>query len=422
MNFKEIVLSLPDLDICKRFNPGDLIVLGLDGDTAAKVALSIWEETSTTLFDRQSLEGLSPAEKAQKVQIAFPYHQTEALFEELWEEVALGFRPQKVTEQALKEKTKEVLSLCSLKARGGSSPSELSGGEWQKIVVARAAKRDPDLLVLVSPFVSLAPTGETMITELLRQRQKSDKATLILTTTFERDKARLSDLRFFSQDLRTVEESSTSLAYPDLPFQVPGAIKVRSLTFSRADHRVVQDLSFNAKPGEIFYILGENGAGKSTLLALLAGVLDPEDGTIVKSPNSRGSISFLPQNSALFFSEKNVLKQVRMALPRSWSYREKTEKTELMLHDFNLESYKSTSPFLCPPAVQRKLALLLITCSQSSIVLLDEPWEEVMSSELPFIVGVLQQWKKEGRCIMIAAHERQITKLVPGEKIILEKQ
>ena len=40
------------------------------------------------------------------------------------------------------------------------------------------------------------------------------------------------------------------------------------------------NISFNAKEGEIIGILGPNGAGKTTLLRIIAGIMNPTEGTI----------------------------------------------------------------------------------------------------------------------------------------------
>ena len=41
-----------------------------------------------------------------------------------------------------------------------------------------------------------------------------------------------------------------------------------------------KDMTFEAKDGEIVGILGPNGAGKTTLLRMIAGILEPTEGSI----------------------------------------------------------------------------------------------------------------------------------------------
>lgn len=57
-------------------------------------------------------------------------------------------------------------------------------------------------------------------------------------------------------------------------------ISVRGLSKSFGTHKVLQDVSVDIRPGEIFVLLGPNGAGKSTFLNILGGTLLPTSGTI----------------------------------------------------------------------------------------------------------------------------------------------
>lgn len=57
-------------------------------------------------------------------------------------------------------------------------------------------------------------------------------------------------------------------------------IKVKNLTYQIGKKYLLQDLSFEAKAGEMLAILGANGAGKSTLMKLLCKEIYPTEGEI----------------------------------------------------------------------------------------------------------------------------------------------
>ena len=57
------------------------------------------------------------------------------------------------------------------------------------------------------------------------------------------------------------------------------SVSVRNLTKSFTGRRVVDDLSFNVRKGEVFALLGHNGAGKSTTIDLILGLKTPDGGS-----------------------------------------------------------------------------------------------------------------------------------------------
>ena len=57
-----------------------------------------------------------------------------------------------------------------------------------------------------------------------------------------------------------------------------GGITVRQLSKSYGSHRVVDDVSFDVRPGQVTGFLGPNGAGKSTTLQMILGLASPDRG------------------------------------------------------------------------------------------------------------------------------------------------
>src|SRR5215208_7915603 len=62
--------------------------------------------------------------------------------------------------------------------------------------------------------------------------------------------------------------------------QAEAAVTVAHITKSFAGLKVVKDVSFDVRPGEVHALLGENGAGKSTLIKIMAGLYQPDEGEI----------------------------------------------------------------------------------------------------------------------------------------------
>lgn len=57
-------------------------------------------------------------------------------------------------------------------------------------------------------------------------------------------------------------------------------INVKKVCYKHRNRPILNDVSFQIPIGKVIGIAGENGAGKSTLLRLLAGIKNPDDGTI----------------------------------------------------------------------------------------------------------------------------------------------
>ncbi len=90
---------------------------------------------------------------------------------------ATGWKDKK----AMAERMQDVLEKVGLGTKGYKMPHELSGGEQQRVVVARALLNDPDLILADEPTGNLDPVTTEEILNLLYAISKSGRAVVMAT-------------------------------------------------------------------------------------------------------------------------------------------------------------------------------------------------------------------------------------------------
>jgi len=103
-------------------------------------------------------------------------------------------------------RAKRLLGEVGLDDRGHHYPSQLSGGEQQRIAIARALANDPPIILADEPTGNLDSTTGRLIMELLLNVRRTRQTTLMLVT-HEADLASLADSRLVLRDGRPVETS-----------------------------------------------------------------------------------------------------------------------------------------------------------------------------------------------------------------------
>ena len=74
-------------------------------------------------------------------------------------------------------------------------------------------------------------------------------------------------------------------------------LRAEGLTKRYGDREALRDISLSAERGELVAIIGPNGAGKTTLLSILAGIQQPDSGSVSRAPRE---IGWVPQQAAVY--------------------------------------------------------------------------------------------------------------------------
>jgi len=115
-----------------------------------------------------------------------------------------------------KKRTRELLKLVGLEARGPHRPEELSGGEQQRIAIAVALSNDPPLILADEPTGELDTKTGREVLELFHALKEKQGKTLVIVTHDEKIAA-VADRAIHMVDGKMAEPASKDEKKPDKP-------------------------------------------------------------------------------------------------------------------------------------------------------------------------------------------------------------
>ena len=179
--------------------------------------------------------------------------------------------------------------------------------------------------------------------------------------------------------------------------------------------KVVQNLSFNIKSGEIIGLLGPNGAGKTTAFYLIVGLVKPELGKIILDDYNLTNLpiheraikglGYLPQEASVFRKlsvEKNILSvlQTRKELNTA----RKENLLDQLLNQLNLNDIKGINGISLSGGERRRVEIARTLAMEPKFILLDEPFAGVDPISVIDIQRIIKTLSNDGIGILITDH------------------
>ncbi len=145
-------------------------------------------------------------------------------------------------------------------------------------------------------------------------------------------------------------------------------IKIQNLSFSYQTQKpILTHFSASIEIGSKTAITAPSGYGKTTLLLLLAGLLNPQEGTIL-FPSSCKKVSMVFQENRLLPSI-NIVKNIKLVNPKL------SDNAILsLLKKAGLSFYALRKPAYLSGGEQRRIAIIRALAADYDLLLLDEPF------------------------------------------------
>jgi iron(III) transport system ATP-binding protein len=183
---RDIRLSIPRGELVCFLGPS-----GCGKTTLLRIIAGLETQTTGTLRQGgRDISTLPPTKRDYGI-----VFQSYALFPNLtvFDNVAYGLVNRRAARDALKARVEELLGLVGLPRAGGKYPSQLSGGEQQRIALARALATSPGLLLLDEPLSALDAIVRLHLRQEIRELQRRLGVTTILVTHDQEEALTMAD-------------------------------------------------------------------------------------------------------------------------------------------------------------------------------------------------------------------------------------
>ncbi len=173
--------------------------------------------------------------------------------------------------------------------------------------------------------------------------------------------------------------------------------------------RVLRDVGLRLDPGEQCALQGRSGSGKTTLLLVLAGLLQPDSGT-VDHGLEQGDVVYVPQAPSLLpelTAEQNATLGLRL---RGVPPEQAVQRGRAALELVGLDGEAAQAlPAQLSGGMQQRAALARALAIEPRLLLADEPTGALDQTTGERVMDVLQgQCRRTGATLVVATHDEQV--------------
>lgn len=195
-------------------------------------------------------------------------------------------------------------------------------------------------------------------------------------------------------------------------------ITLSNLSKSYKKKRVVDNLSFSMKEGQVFALLGSNGAGKSTTIKMILGLVAKDEGEI-NIPEGV-LIGYSPETPYFppFLTGMEVL--LYYGQLQKLSKNGLRESCEQLMELVGLENDKTKIKYYSK-GMQQRLALAQALLGNPELLILDEPCAGLDAMGRIEMIELIAELKQQGKTILMNSHILSDMEKVCDEGVILQK-
>jgi len=414
----------------------------------------------------------APALLAGKAGLVFQEPQGRFLTSTVADEIAFGLEIAGLAAATIRQRVGDILERLELTGLVDRPLDRLSGGEQQRVAIAAALARQPQLLVLDEPTSQLdGQSAEAVLAWVTELRHRLGLTALIAEHRLGRLLAAVDRVFYLPETTGAGMAGPPAAILERMPFGpplsrlsrawglpapispesletlrrkvlglAPGAgrslpagqarLSASGLSFAYNGIPALVEVGLEVRPGEVLAVLGRNGSGKSTLLRVLMGLLRASRGEVrldgerldeTPVPLRARRVGYVPQwPSALLFAD-SLLEELWITLRNHGLEEAPPLPPETLLRELGLTQVAGHYPRDLSAGEQQRAAIAAVLVARPGVVLLDEPTLGIDPLAQQEIGHLLDRWRGEGMAVVLATHDVEFAAAYSDRAMILDR-
>lgn len=393
------------------------------------------------------------------------------------EDIAFSLENDCVLQSEMKETVQKVADMVDMGGLLTSSPFELSGGQKQRVSFAGVMVDDVDILLFDEPLANLDPaTGKTAIDLIDKIKKQLNKTVVIIEhrledvlyrdvdrivvvhdgriyadmtpdelvasdiltemgireplyatalkhagvkVTKEMHAGRLDTLTLSEEAVKSLSDWYEAGKMPALENEKEDVLAAEHLSFQYTKkRRILKDINFHIKKGEMVSIVGTNGAGKSTLAKVICGFVKADEGRLlfegqdmkdwtIKERSQK--IGYVMQNPNQMICKPMIYDEVALGMRlRGMSEEEIEPKVDKALKICGLAPFKKWPVAALSYGQKKRVTIASVLALEPEVMILDEPTAGQDYRHYTEIMEFLKSLNDRGITIILITHDMHL--------------
>lgn len=206
-------------------------------------------------------------------------------------------------------------------------------------------------------------------------------------------------------------------------------LEIRSVSKLFSGITAVDNVTFQARAGEVTGYLGPNGSGKSTTMKMITGLIEMTSGQILFDSKSihedpmayRKRLGYVPEEPHLYSHLSGLEFLSMVALLRDLPRRRAAERIDGLLRLFSLHDDRHVAISSYSKGMRQKILLSAALLHNPDLILLDEPFSGLDVASGLVLRHLIQELAGRGKVILFSSHELETVERVCSHIVILHR-